>query len=109
MNFTTARITGPKNSYFTFRAYLPSPELHADCHSPKGLTLVSVFSISTQSSSVPSSVTGELVKEGTLRKRAFLEWIELCDVVTCRWIDRYGNLVFQPPYDAETCPENWLR
>jgi hypothetical protein len=46
-----------------------------------------------------------LVKEGSLRKRFFLKWTEMCDVGECRFIDRYGNVVFRPPYDEETCPE----
>ena len=109
MNFTTASISGPKNGDFIHRADLTSPELHADCNSPKRLTLVSVFSVSAQSASIPSSATGELGKESTLKKRIFLKWVDLCDTVMCRRIDRYGNVVFEPPYNAETCPENWLR
>jgi hypothetical protein len=105
MNFTTASVTGPQDGDFAHRASLTSPALHAECHSPKKLTLVSVFSVSAQSSSVPGSATGELVKEGSLRKRFFLKWTEMCDVGECRFIDRYGNVVFRPPYDEETCPE----
>ncbi|KAF2262933.1 hypothetical protein CC78DRAFT_582129 [Lojkania enalia] len=109
MNFTTAAVMGPKSpdSVFTHLANRTSAELHADCRSPKRMTLVNVFSVSAASGTSSSSTTGELVKDSSLRVRFFLKWVDLCDVVSCSFVDRYGNIVYRPPYDAETCQESW--
>jgi hypothetical protein len=69
------------------------------------LHIANVFSVSNAGGAGEASGVGELGVDAQLKMKVYLDWLENCEGYQCKYVDRYGNVWYVPPYDPETCSD----